>query len=310
MQQQKFFHPGEVEVQVASGSDPLQYELWAARTIEPDFTNKEVGFVEGCTFAAGASVDDSGRPWASVLFAAGAQLFTVNSSSVVSIACPPDNGDPLLANLDDNGQLGILFFDPHIRRRAKSMGRAEILADGRIRYSLTRYFGLCPKYIHLREHEPQTTCAALTPAIASRVLSDTDRDQLGRSDTAFLASFYPDHGADVTHRGGNPGFIRVLGETRIEIPDYPGNGMFNTLGNLKMDPRLGLTDINFSSGRTLHLTGRATVSDDVDAQRHPGATRVINLEVERVVVSHAHTGIWTDQKPSPYNPPISNKLGS
>ncbi len=302
MQEPRYFHPGEVEVQVASGSDPAQYERWAARTLAPDFKDKEANFVEGCTFAAAATIDQAGRPWASAFFTAGTQLFTVKASSVVSIVCPPDNGDPLLANLNQNDQLGVLFFDPSIRRRAKSMGRAEVCADGQILYSLTRYFGLCPKYIYQRSHEPQTCSAELASATNSRILSMADRAQLSQSDTVFLASFYPDHGADVTHRGGNPGFLRVLGETSLEIPDYTGNGMFNTLGNLRVDPRLALTDINFSSGRTLHLTGSATVSDDVDPKRHPGANRVITFEVEQLVVSHAHVGTWRDQKASPYNP--------
>lgn len=304
VQQSRFFHQGEVEVQVASGSDPAQYEQWAARTLAPNFKDREIEFVEGCTFAAAASVDQAGRPWASAFFSVGAQLFTVKDSSVISIACPMDNGDPLLTNLGQNNHLGVLFLDPNNRRRAKSMGRAEVQTDGQICYSLSRYFGLCPKYIHQRSHEPQACTAKLTTASSSVTLSKIDRAQLKQSDTAFLATFFPDHGADVTHRGGNPGFLRPLGDTKVEIPDYTGNGMFNTLGNLRIDSRLALTDIDFVTGRTLHLTGNATVSENVDPNMHPGANRLVTLEVEEVLVSYSPVGTWTDHQASPYNPPL------
>ncbi|NOX30008.1 MAG: pyridoxamine 5'-phosphate oxidase family protein [Actinobacteria bacterium] len=300
----RFFHPGEVEVQVASASDPVLYEQWAARSLLPDLNDSEVRFVQGCTFAAAATVDENGTPWASPLLAIGARLFTVEASSVVAIAGHPDNGDPLLGNLNRTGQLGVLFFDPSRRRRAKSMGTAEVRATGEICYSLTRNFGLCPKYIHKRSHEPATDPAEPSAATSATSLSAADCVQLSRTDTVFLASFYPDHGADVTHRGGSPGFLKVDGSS-IEIPDYVGNGMFNTLGNLRADPRLALTDVDLFTGRTIHTTGSATVSDHPDPVRHPGANRVIQLEVDQVVVSHANVGTWTNLEASPHNPPLA-----
>ncbi|NOX49143.1 MAG: hypothetical protein GXP16_01230 [Gammaproteobacteria bacterium] len=80
--------------------------------------------------------------------------------------------------------------------------------------------------------------------------------------------------------------------------------MFNTLGNLRIDSRLALTDIDFVTGRTLHLTGNATVSDNVDQNMHPGANRLVTLEVEEVLVSYSPVGIWTDHQASPYNPSL------
>lgn len=50
--------------------------------------------------------------------------------------------------------------------------------------------------------------------------------------TLFIASSHPERGADVSHRGGHPGFIRVEDAQTIIIPDYSGNNMFNTLGNI------------------------------------------------------------------------------
>jgi hypothetical protein len=52
-----------------------------------------------------------------------------------------------------------------------------------------------------------------------------------------MASFHPRGGADASHRGGRPGSVRVLDEGRLAFADYPGNNMFNTLGNLIEYPR-------------------------------------------------------------------------
>ena len=59
------------------------------------------------------------------------------------------------------------------------------------------------------------------------------------ADTFFVASAHAERGVDASHRGGLPGFVRVLGDRTLEIPDYPGNSMFNTLGNPAADPRAG-----------------------------------------------------------------------
>ncbi|XLM22644.1 pyridoxamine 5'-phosphate oxidase family protein, partial [Chromobacterium piscinae] len=61
-----------------------------------------------------------------------------------------------------------------------------------------------------------------------------------------------------SHRGGKPGFVKIDGDT-LTIPDFAGNGYFNTLGNLLRHPRAGLLFIDFSSGDTLQLAGRAEV---------------------------------------------------
>lgn len=115
----RFFHPGEVEVQAGAGTDTAQYEEAAAQMMTPDLKENEVRFVEARTFSVAASIDEATRPWASVLFADGTDnsLFTVETPTVVRIAAPPTNRDPLVANITERGELGVLYFDPARRRR-------------------------------------------------------------------------------------------------------------------------------------------------------------------------------------------------
>jgi predicted pyridoxine 5'-phosphate oxidase superfamily flavin-nucleotide-binding protein len=78
------------------------------------------------------------------------------------------------------------------------------------------------------------------------------------ADTFFIATAAAG-GADVSHRGGNPGFVRVLSPTELSWPDYDGNAMLMTVGNLRLNPAAGLLFPDWRSGATLQLTGTADV---------------------------------------------------
>jgi predicted pyridoxine 5'-phosphate oxidase superfamily flavin-nucleotide-binding protein len=93
-------------------------------------------------------------------------------------------------------------------------------------------------------------------------LDARQRAWIGNADTLFIASFHPEGGADASHRGGFPGFVSVLGDDRLAFPDFPGNAMFNTLGNLTEYPRAGLLFVDFETGDVLQLSGRAQVESD------------------------------------------------
>ena len=90
-----------------------------------------------------------------------------------------------------------------------------------------------------------------------------DDAQLIRSaDTFFLGTVNPERGADVSHRGGPAGFVRLDGTTRLWWPDYHGNNLFNSLGNLAVDPEAALLFFNFRDGQALQLSGTASVGWD------------------------------------------------
>jgi predicted pyridoxine 5'-phosphate oxidase superfamily flavin-nucleotide-binding protein len=111
-------------------------------------------------------------------------------------------------------------------------------------------------------------------------------------------------GLDCSHRGGNPGFVRATGPDTITFPDYAGNNMFQTLGNLELDSRAGLLFIDFETGSTLQLTGRATVHWDKERLTSwPGAQRVIEFQLERIQeTAQALPLRWRLLDYSPFNP--------
>ncbi len=122
------------------------------------------------------------------------------------------------------------------------------------------YFN-CPKYIQSR-HLTTVPQEQAPPQKSSRIYHLSPQPSSVASttaDTFFIASAHTQRGADASHRGGLPGFIQVLDARHFAFPDYAGNTMFQTLGNLVTDPRAGLLFIDFENGNVLQLTGRARV---------------------------------------------------
>src|SRR5262249_61491153 len=166
-------------------------------------------------------------------------------------------------------------------------GRGQIKGTG-IHVHAEQVYGNCRRYMQERllrgtRASPDPTRLHATRAIQ---LSAQDREQILRADTFFIATEHPDAGADASHKGGNPGFVKVLNDRRLAFPDYNGNHMFNTLGNLLVNPGAGLLFIDFDSGRTLQLTGRASIDWKQERLRDfAGAERVVDLEVTEVVAN-------------------------
>ena len=98
----------------------------------------------------------------------------------------------------------------------------------------------------------------------------------------FMASVHPERGADVSHRGGPAGFVRVVNDRTLRIPDYAGNGMFNSLGNLLVDNRAGLAFLDFSRERLLRISGRAEVRFDEESpeQATGGTQRFVEVSID------------------------------
>ena len=169
-------------------------------------------------------------------------------------------------------------------RRVRVNGRA-VIKQGSIYIRTEEVYGNCRRYLQERLFIGERKSSATDqPAETGNALSDAQQQQISRADTFFIATDNPEHGADVSHKGGNPGFVRVVDEKHIAFPDYNGNSMFNTLGNLTVNPHAGLLFIDFDSGRTLQLSGRA--STDWNATRiakFAGAERVVDFELEQII---------------------------
>ena len=125
-----------------------------------------------------------------------------------------------------------------------------------------------------------------------------------QADTFLIASAHPEGGADSSHRGGNPGFVRVSESSELTWPDYVGNNMFNTLGNIAANPLTGLLFLDFTSGSTLQLTGQARIIwDTAQMAEHKGAERLVSFRIEQVLEIQNWLPLrWQFNGYSPFNP--------
>jgi len=162
-------------------------------------------------------------------------------------------------------------------------GRLENAAGRPIVIRVDQVYSNCPKYIQRRAVEAGMDRDAPRLARRAESLTETQRAWIRRADSFFIATLHPEDGADASHRGGMPGFVSVEGN-RLMWPDYAGNLMYNTLGNIAVHPRAGLLFPDFESGAVLQVTGRAAIEwDPVRTAEVPGAERLVELVVEEVV---------------------------
>ncbi|WP_299593532.1 pyridoxamine 5'-phosphate oxidase family protein, partial [uncultured Tateyamaria sp.] len=140
-----------------------------------------------------------------------------------------------------------------------------------------------------------------------------DRSEIPRPPLFFIASYVRDgsgapyEGVNVNHRGGQPGFVSVDSPTQITIPDYEGNNLFNTFGNLLLNPEAGVLFVDFETGDQVHLHGRAALIEDASAiAGHPGALRLLQVQITHVQRTVGATSLrWRFVEPSPVNPDLS-----
>lgn len=303
------FHEGELLVQRRAGVQEDAARLGGM--LGPANLDGGIGrFLSTQSFAAMAARDHDGRLWTSPLV--GAPGFLDGEGRRLRIRAGFTDADPL-HGLPAGQPVGLISVDFDRRRRVRINGTLVVAGPDGLEVDADQTYGNCPQYIsqrHLEDPGPTAVPDGQHPCARwSTTLSDAHRETLRRTDTMFVGTIHPDRGADASHRGGNPGFVRVDGD-RIWWPDYPGNNMFNTLGNIAVDDTAALLVVDFERGTALHLTGRATLEwTGAGAQGDDGRTgRRVSFAPDRIV----ETGglplhVSGDVRSSPVNPPITDR---
>ena len=300
------YHPGERAVQVRAGVRAEADRL--APLIRDEISEAASSFLAEQPMAVIGATDASGRVWATMLTGFPGFL-TSSGPSTIEIAAAPLPGDPLHELLEAPTQVGLIVIEPGSRRRVRMNGTALPTPQG-LHVDLAQVYPNCPKYIQRRE----PTWVPATPGMPQRS-GELTREQVGfvaSTDTFFVATTDGEGNADASHRGGNPGFVQVVGPTHLRWPDYPGNSMFNTAGNLEVNPRAGLLLPDWHTGAMLHLTGTAAVDWDPEhAAAVPGAQRLVDFRIEQVVhIGSVSPLRWSEPEPSRFNPPSETPEGT
>ena len=309
------YHEGEQALQRRVGLRERLAEV-GARTVRDQMPDAHRELFGKLPFVLLGSMDASGQPHASVLTGAPGFMRTPDAQTL-AIDARPDAADPLHAALAVGASIGVLGIEPHTRRRNRMSGVVGALSARGFELQVRQSFGNCPKYIqarHARWLDGAATDAARVTAQRMPRLDLAAASLVRSADTFFIASAVrPDqmdssvaHGVDVSHRGGRPGFVRVQrgsdGVDVLTVPDFAGNYMFNTLGNLELHPRAGLLFIDFARGDRLHLAVDARVLwQGAELAAFAGAQRLMQFRVREVLrVRGAPRLAWSEPVPSPF----------
>lgn len=273
------FHPGEQEIQRRAGVEKMAARV--SRMIGDVIPGTFAAFLEEQRILLLGHRNDAGRVTASLV--TGRPGFAwADDSRTLEVDGPSFPA----------GEGAVLAIDFASRNRVRLNGRLEPRPGG-FRIHATQVYGNCPKYIQARVIVEERPAVAASGRLGA-TLTEPQRNLIQGADTFFIATVPPGLPADVSHRGGNPGFVRIDGN-RLSWDDYTGNAMFNTLGNVQVDPEVGLLFVDFQDGRLLHVNGKAKVVGDRD--------RRVEVELNQVAdVTNGHPFRWSAPVYSPFNP--------
>lgn len=280
------FHSGEQKIQQQLGIRE-KMERFGQQVIRDFMPDQHRDFYAQLPFIFVAHADKQGWPWASILFN---QPGFINSTDNkhLQINATPVAGDPLNDALITGKRLGLLGIELESRRRNRLSTSISQVSDKGLELTVKQAFGNCPQYIQHRElHNIDPLSMAPESCDNLTQFDQPAIDLISNSDTFFVASYIANgshaasEGADVSHRGGKPGFIRVDDKKSLTIPDYLGNFHFNTLGNFLENAKAGLLFIDFTHGHLLTLTGTVEILwDSPDTQFFAGAERLWRFHID------------------------------
>ena len=298
-------HRGEIEAQEAAGERMMGQRV--SKMLRDVIPPRALGFIDQQPFVIVSSQASDGAIWASALVADKPFMRALNSKEIEIDRAPiiSSPSDPLWRNIEDFPKVGLLFIDLQSRMRIRVNGRVEI-TDDTLKIAVEQAYPNCPKFIQRRELNIVPGVKGLESTVERGHHLESEQIRwITKADTTFVASSDNMGNLDASHRGGNPGFIEVVNDTLLRIPDYPGNSLFNTLGNFMVNPYASLLFIDFESGKTLQLTGEATILWDEDGaeEKTGGTKRMWEFTVSEWMITESLNGFhWHLTDYSPFNP--------
>ena len=275
------FHPGEQTIQQRLGVRE-RVEVGGRHLIRDFLTEEHREFYASLPFLVLGTIDAAGQPTPSV--AVGEPGFaSLPHAKALRIIID----QPQAKAFEIGTDVGALGIDFATRRRNRVNGVISSIGRDHVELDVTQAYGNCPKYITMR-HWAEASIDFRPCASESNVLRVAEQTIIAAADTFFIVSAFgsgrndPSHGVDASHRGGEPGFVRIEDECTLAVPDFVGNSAFNTLGNLLLEPRCGLLFLEFATGTTLEIAAQADIVwDGPEVASIAGAQRLVRFHVTR-----------------------------
>lgn len=289
------FHRGEKAVQERVGVAD-QIEAFGRMAIREFMPDQHRAFFNQLPFIVLSGLDREGWPRPAILSGPPGFVTTPDRRSL-SIDSRPVKGDPFAEALVPGSRIGGVGIELPTRRRNRFAATVSSFGDT-LELALDQSFGNCPQYIQTRNpafiRDPRDHGFA-PESLRSAELDEESVAQIAAADTFFIASVAPNDGeaddgearalgADISHRGGKPGFVRVDDSRTLTIPDFAGNLFFNTFGNILLNPRTGLLFPDFATGDVLILAGEAEIIfEGAEIAAFRGAERLLRFRLDHAI---------------------------
>lgn len=291
------YHAGQLAIQKKTGEEEI-----ANRRL-PKFQStlheRSVRFIERQVLAFLGSEDASGDIWISLLVGERGFIHIpslkevkFDLSKVIS-----NQSDIFFKNIETNPIVGLLFHEAAKRSRYKAWGIARKEED-QVSFDITMGYKSCPKFIQREKIEVPEDSKSVSPAYQNgTTLGTSEREWISSAHTFFIATQTKKGEIETSHKGGNPGFIEIQENGVLRIPDYFGNSIYNTLGNIYENPKAALLFVDYKKGETLQITGKAALEFDQnsadDLHKSGDTGRFLTFETKQWIRTKDHHKVNT-----------------
>jgi len=257
------WHHGELIAQKRVGTEQRMAEI-GPKFIRELMPQQHRDFFESLTMMFIGYTNFQSQTCASVLF--GDRGFVSSPDpSVLIINLQYSIGDFTNQSVNIGDRIGLLGLEFHSRRRNRINVIVTDINQKTMTVKVLQSFGNCPKYIQPKIWglNPNYNGSSLIAEVQldSKISADiTIKQMITNADTFFIASCFDDgeqlnnRGTDVSHRGGEAGFVEINESGQLLVEDYYGNGFFNTIGNMLLNPIVSLLFFDAQLGHAIQLT--------------------------------------------------------
>ena len=260
------FHDGQLAVQRITGEEEIA--KMRIPMIESSLHPRSIPFIEHQILAFCGSEDNNRDIWLSLIV--GERGF-INAPSIHELRfdlskVKSNLDDIFFKNIKDKPTVGLLFHEAVRRARYRAWGVASEDGD-QLSFEIRMGYPSCPKHIQREMIEiPEESKARSSSYESGTTLGDLEKDWILNAHTFYIATQTKKGDIEASHRGGDPGFIEIQNNGLIRVPDYLGNSMFSTLGNIYENPKAALLFVDYEKGETLQLTGKAELQFDQNSK--------------------------------------------
>ncbi|NME71650.1 pyridoxamine 5'-phosphate oxidase family protein [Flammeovirga aprica] len=257
----ELFHEKERYLQEILGSN-INHKV-AEKIITNQIDERASRFIQSLNYAFMSYRDKNGFP--QVLPLSGDDMIRVPSPSIILINLEPQS--QMIENFDVDikaiHKVGLLFIDLLSRRRLRVNGIVK-QHNAVLEMEVEQAYVNCPKYIQSRTLEFHFTNSK--KILRGDALTADQTTLIENADTFFLGTSNANGDMDASHRGGNKGFVKVDNNVLL-VPDYKGNGLYNSLGNILDYSKVGLLFFDFENAEMLQVKGKATLIFNEDKSK-------------------------------------------